>query len=411
MNVQRDSTPILIPRGFRFGAAKAGLKASGRTDFALIVADMPASAAAAFTSNKVAAAPLIIDKRHLRATGGKVRAVAINAGNANCAAGQAGIDAARATCAAVAREFSCRPEEVFPSSTGVIGVPLPAEKIIAVLPALAASIGDDAEHFTQAANAILTTDTVQKTAFAQVRISGSDGASREVRIAAFGKGAGMIHPQLVPHATMLVYILTDAAIEPNALNSYLREAIELSFNRISVDGDTSTNDTVLLLAGGASRVSIGSGNTAFAAALTQVCTSIARQIVADGEGIKHVVELRIAGAASDADALRAARAIAHSPLVKTAWAGCDPNWGRLAAALGYSGAQIDPDRFDIRFGNLPVCRNGGRDPEFDEAAAHVYLQQPEYSISIDLHLGNGSCVFWTTDLTVEYIHINADYST
>jgi glutamate N-acetyltransferase/amino-acid N-acetyltransferase len=411
VNVKRDSTPTLIPRGFRFGAAKAGLKASGRTDFALIVTDAPASAAAAFTANKVIAAPLIIDKEHLRATGGKVRAVAINAGNANCAAGQPGLDAARATCAAVAREFSCRAEEVFPSSTGVIGVPLPADKLIAVLPALAASIGGDAEHFTQASNAVLTTDTVQKTAFARVEISGPDGDPREVRIAAFGKGAGMIHPQLVPHATMLVYILTDAAMEPAVLDAYLRDAIELSFNRISVDGDTSTNDTVLLLASGAGGAAIGAGNAPFAGALNQVCTSLARQIVADGEGIKHVVELRIAGAASQADALRVAKAIAHSPLVKTAWAGCDPNWGRLAAAIGYSGAQIDPDRFAIRFGDLPICRNGGRDPEFDESAAHAYLQQPEYSISIDLRQGNGCCVFWTTDLTVDYIHINADYST
>ena len=402
---------MLIPRGFRFGAAKAGLKASGRTDFALIVADSPASAAAAFTSNRVIAAPLIIDKEHLRGTGGKLRVVAINAGNANCAAGQAGLDAARDTCSAVARQFSCREEEVFPSSTGVIGVPLPAQKLIASLPALAASIGDDADCFRQAAHAILTTDTIEKTAFACIEISDSDGSARQVRIAAFGKGAGMIHPQLVPHATMLVYILTDAAIEPSVLNAYLRDAIEFSFNRISVDGDTSTNDTVLLVASGASGATIGPGNTAFADALSQVCTSLARQIVADGEGVKHVVELRISGAASDADALRIAKAIAHSPLVKTAWAGCDPNWGRLAAAIGYSGAQIDPDRFDIRFGDLPICSNGGRNPDFDEAAAHAYLQQREYSISIDVHQGSGSCIFWTTDLTAEYIHINADYST
>ena len=402
---------MLIPRGFRFGAAKAGLKASGRTDFALIVADSPASAAAAFTSNRVIAAPLIIDKEHLRGTGGKLRVVAINAGNANCAAGQAGLDAARDTCSAVARQFSCREEEVFPSSTGVIGVPLPAQKLIASLPALAASIGDDADCFRQAARAILTTDTVEKTAFAHIEISGPDGSARQVRIAAFGKGAGMIHPQLVPHATMLVYILTDAAIEPSVLNAYLRDAIEFSFNRISVDGDTSTNDTVLLVASGASGATIGPGNTAFADALSQVCTSLARQIVADGEGVKHVVELRISGAATDADALRIAKAIAHSPLVKTAWAGCDPNWGRLAAAIGYSGAQIDPDRFDIRFGDLPICSNGGRNPDFDEAAAHAYLQQREYSISIDVHQGSGSCIFWTTDFTAEYIHINADYST
>jgi glutamate N-acetyltransferase/amino-acid N-acetyltransferase len=210
---------------------------------------------------------------------------------------------------------------------------------------------------------------------------------------------------------MLVYILTDAAIEPAGLDLYLRQAIEVSFNRISVDGDTSTNDTVLLLASGASGASIGPGNPAFQSALTQVCTSLARQIVADGEGVSHVVELRITGTASDADALRVAKAIAHSPLVKTAWAGCDPNWGRLAAAIGYSGAEIDPNRIDITFGELPICRDGGRAPEFDEAAAHAYLSQEEFSISINLHQGDGSCVFWTTDLTAEYIHINADYST
>jgi glutamate N-acetyltransferase/amino-acid N-acetyltransferase len=406
-----DLSRLIIPRGFRFGAIKAGLKASGRPDFAIIAADAPASAAAAFTSNRVIAAPLILDKQHLSATAGKVRVVAINAGNANCAAGQAGLDAAHATCDAAARIFACRPEEVFPSSTGVIGVPLPAEKLIDAMPSLAASLGAESDHFLEVAQAILTTDTVEKTAFARIEVSGADGDAREIRIAALGKGSGMIHPQLVPHATMLVYILTDAAIEPAVLLEYMRPAIEVSFNRISVDGDTSTNDTVLLLASGAGGASIGAGNPAFATALTQVCTSLARQIVADGEGITHVVELRIEGAANDADALRVAKAIAHSPLVKTAWAGCDPNWGRLAAAIGYSGAQIDPDRIDIRFGELPICRNGGRAPEFDEATAHAYIAQTEFSISIQLHQGSGCCVFWTTDLTTQYIHINADYST
>jgi glutamate N-acetyltransferase/amino-acid N-acetyltransferase len=406
-----DPSQDVIPRGFRFAAGKAGLKASGRPDFALIVADAPASAAAAFTSNRVIAAPLIIDKQHLSATGGHVRVVAINAGNANCAAGQAGLEAARATCAAAAKTFNCRAEEVFPSSTGVIGVPLPAEKLAAVLPDLAASLGADASHFHDAARAILTTDTVEKVAFARLEIAGPDGALREIRIAAFGKGSVMIHPQLVPHATMLVYILTDAAIAPADLNAYLRPAVEVSFNRISVDGDTSTNDTVLLLASGASGVAIGANDPAFASALTEVCASLARQVVADGEGLSHVVELRISGAASDADALRVAKAIAHSPLVKTAWAGCDPNWGRLAAAIGYSGAQIDPNRIEIDFGELPICRDGGRAPGFDEAAAHAYISQREFSISIQLHQGSGSCVFWTTDLTHEYIHINADYST
>ena len=407
-----DLTPFLVPRGFRFGATKAGLKASGRPDFALIAADVPASAAAAFTSNRVIAAPLIVDKENLAASGAKVRVVAINAGNANCAAGQAGLDAARATCSAAAEIFGCSPHQVFPSSTGVIGVPLPVEKLVAAMPALAASLGPEADRFHEVAEAILTTDTVEKTAFARVELAPvGGGPAGEVLIAALGKGSGMIHPQLVPHATMLVYVLTDAALEPAVLQTYLNSAIEVSFNRISVDGDTSTNDTVLLLASGASGLQIGPGSQAFQAALTQVCTSLARQVVADGEGLSHVVELRIAGAASDADALRVAKAIAHSPLVKTAWAGCDPNWGRLAAAIGYSGAQIDPDRFDITFGSLPICRDGGRASDYDEVAAHAYISQEEFSISIDLHQGSGSCTFWTTDLTHEYIHINADYST
>ena len=406
-----DLSSSAIPKGFRFGAVKAGLKASGRPDFALIVADEPASAAAVFTANRVIAAPLIVDKENLSATDGRVRVAAINAGNANCAAGEAGLRAARETCAAVARTFGCCAEEVFPSSTGIIGVPLPAEKLIAVLPELAASVGSEPSHFSAAAHAILTTDLVEKMAFARLHLKGTDGSAREVRIAAFGKGSGMIHPQLVPHATMLVYVLTDAAIEPADLGGYLQAAVEVSFNRISVDGDTSTNDTVLLLASGAGGVKIGAGDAPFAAALTEVCTSLARQVVSDGEGASHLVELRISGASSDADALRVAKTIAHSPLVKTAWAGCDPNWGRLVAAIGYSGAQVDPARIDIRFGELEICRDGGRATEFDEASAHAYISQREFSIEIELHQGHGSCVFWTTDLTAQYIHINADYST
>ena len=411
-----DVSQLFIPRGFRFGAAKAGLKQSGRTDFALIVADSPASAAAAFTANRVTAAPLIVDKEHLRATGGRVRVVAINAGNANCAAGQAGLDAARATCNAAAQTFGCKTEEVFPSSTGVIGVPLPAEKLIATLPGLAASLGPEIDDFQQVAQAILTTDTVEKTAFARFEVTASeiDGPGeikQEIRIAAVCKGSGMIHPQLIPHATMLVYIMTDALVEPSILMQYLVDAIEVSFNRISVDGDTSTNDTVLLLASGASGGRVGANNPEFADALRHVCTSLARQIIADGEGVSHVVELDINGAASGPEAVRVAKAIAHSPLVKTAWAGCDPNWGRLMAAIGYSGAQIDPQRIDIWFGKLPICRNGGRAAEFDEVAAHAYLKQPEFTITINLNQGEGTCRFWTTDLTHEYIRINADYTT
>jgi len=404
-----DVSGFLIPAGFQFAAGKAGLKASGRTDFALIVADEPASAAALFTANRVTAAPLVVDKAHLAATGGRVRVVAINAGNANCAAGQAGLDAAYATCAAAAVEFGCRPEEVFPSSTGIIGVPLPVEKLVEALPRVKADLGAESDHFQQVAQAILTTDLVEKTAFLRLEIGG-----KEVRIAAVGKGSGMIHPRLVPatpHATMLVYILTDAEVEPPVLQEMLNAAVEVSFNRISVDGDSSTNDTVLLLASGANGVKIPAGYAPFEAALTSVAKSLAKQIVADGEGVQHVVELRINGAASDAEAVVVAKAIAHSPLVKTAWAGSDPNWGRLMAAIGNSGAQIDPERIDIWFGELRICRDGGRAAEMDVAAAHDYLRQPEFSISIELHQGEGSCVFWTTDLTAEYVRINADYST
>jgi glutamate N-acetyltransferase/amino-acid N-acetyltransferase len=410
-----DLAPLFLPAGFRFGATTAGLKASGRPDFALIVADKAASAAALFTSNKVTAAPLIIDKIHLGMTGGLVRVVLINAGNANCAAGEAGYNAAKATCMAAAETFNCPPELTFPSSTGIIGVPLQAEKLIATLPALAASIDSTAEKFNELAQAIMTTDLVEKTAFARIEVPAADGQEpRYIHLAGVCKGSGMIHPRLVPHATMLVYILTDAAIAPATLQPLLNASTNKSFNRISVDGDTSTNDTVLLLASGASGVKIDDANSGlymqFAEALAHVCTSLAKQVVADGEGVTHVVELQIRGAASDADALTVAKAIAHSPLVKTAWAGADPNWGRLVAAIGYSGAAIDPNRIDINFGTLPICLDGGRAPQYDEAAAHAYISQPEFTIQIDLHQGSGACTFWTTDLTAQYVHINADYS-
>jgi len=395
-----------LPRGFRFAAVKAGIKPSGKPDFAVAVADKPASAAALFTSNRVKAAPLTVGAQHLTRSGGQVRVVAVNAGNANCATGEAGIAACRAVCAAAAKTFGSAEHEVFPSSTGIIGVPLPAEKLVAALPEIERTLAADSEHFSAFSRAILTTDTRPKIAAANIEING-----KTIRIAGTCKGAGMIHPQLVPHATMLVYIFTDAVIAPPDLNTMLRDAVEVSFNRISIDGDTSTNDTVLLLASGASGANVKADNTAFIAALKEICTSLAKQIVADGEGVTHVVELQIEGAASDADALKVARAIAHSPLVKTAWAGSDPNWGRLMAATGYSGAEVDPARIAIWFGDQQICVNGGRVPGFDEPRAHKYLQNREFTIRIDLGLGKGHCRFWTTDLTTEYVHINADYST
>ena len=395
-----------LPLGFRFAAVKAGIKPSGKSDFAVAVADNLATAAAMFTSNRVAAAPIIVGRRHMERSAGHVRAVVVNAGNANCATGQIGIEACERVCAAAAETFQCAGHEVFPSSTGIIGVPLPAEKPIAALPQVAETLGSAPRHFAQFARAIMTTDTRPKTAYASLRVDG-----KIVHIAGVCKGAGMIHPQLVPHATMLVYIFTDAAIEPSALDKMLQQSVEVSFNRISIDGDTSTNDTVLLLASGASGATVTADDPAFSAALAKVCTSLAKQIVDDGEGVTHVVELQIEGAPSDRDALTVAKAIAHSPLVKTAWAGSDPNWGRLMAAAGYSGVAIDPDRISIWFGEQQICSNGGRVANFDEAAAHTYLKQREFTVRMDLGIGTGACRFWTTDLTAEYVSINADYST
>jgi glutamate N-acetyltransferase/amino-acid N-acetyltransferase len=401
-------TTSSLPRGFLWGAVRAGIKPSGRADLSAIVAPDTAAAAALFTTNKIQAAPLLIDRRHLAANGGRIHTVLINAGNANCATGDFGITAAEQCCDAAAEAFGCARQAVFPSSTGIIGVPLPVEKIRAALPALSAAVGNTAEHLASVAAAIMTTDTRAKIAQATVEIDG-----RPVRIAGIAKGAGMIHPQLAaPHATMLVYLCTDAAAEPALLDQLITGAAEISFNRISIDGDTSTNDTVLLLASGASGATLGSHNSSlFAAALSEVCTALAKQIVADAEGATHLVELNIRSAGSDADALRVAMAIAHSPLVKTAWAGSDPNWGRLIAAIGYSGAEVDPARIAIRLGDLLICERGGRAAAFDEAAAHRYLSQPEFAVHIDLGLGNGACRFWTCDLTREYVSINADYST
>ncbi len=407
-----------LPRGFQFAAVKAGIKPSGKADFAVAVADRGTSAAAMFTANRVQAAPITVGRRHLARSRGRVRVVAVNAGNANCATGTVGITACEQVSKAAAEAFGCEGHQVFPSSTGIIGVPLPWEKLVAALPEVKNTLAADAEAFSRFAEAILTTDTRAKVAHDQFEADG-----KTVRVAGVCKGAGMIHPRMEPaapgpHATMLVYLFTDAAIGPETLDGFLRDAVEASFNRISIDGDTSTNDTVLLLASGASGVSIGATHAdpraelGFWGALISVCTSLAKQIVADGEGVTHVVELQIEGAPSDADALTVAKSIAHSALVKTAWAGADPNWGRLMAAIGYSGVAIDPDKIAIWFGEaLPICVNGGRAPEYDEMAAHAYLEKREYTIRIALGVGEGRCRFWTSDLTTEYVRINAEYST
>jgi glutamate N-acetyltransferase/amino-acid N-acetyltransferase len=291
---------------------------------------------------------------------------------------------------------------VFPSSTGIIGVPLPAEKIVARLPELFARQAATEEAVCQFAQAIMTTDTRAKMASVRFRCR-----SREARLLGIAKGAGMIHPQL---ATMLVYLFTDVCAQPAELKRRLVQVCEETFNCISIDGDTSTNDTVLLLASGQAGVTMDHCRKAFNAALLEVCRSLARQIVRDGEGVQHVIRLSIEQAKTGAEARQVARAIAHSALVKTAWAGADPNWGRILAAIGYSGAPVNPARVSIFIGAQQVCRNGSA-AHFDEQEAHTHLAQPQCDIRVQLGRGRRGLHFYTTDLTAEYVRINADYST
>jgi glutamate N-acetyltransferase/amino-acid N-acetyltransferase len=401
-----------LPRGFKWGAVKAGIKASGNLDVAVAVAAKGTNAAAMFTKNQMVAAPVTVGRRHMAATGGRVGVVLVNAGNANCATGQAGIDACLKTCVAAAERFDCIFDEVFPSSTGIIGVPFPGEKVVAALPEVQAALGDSATHAETFARAIMTTDTRMKVARAVVDVDGT-----EVRIFGVAKGAGMIHPQMgapvgPAHATMLVYLFTDLAATGEELRGLLGPAVERSFNCISIDGDTSTNDTVLLLASGASGVKFGDRvRETFESALNLVCGQLAHQIVDDGEGVTHVVTLHVTGARTEAEAKQVAKAIAHSPLCKTAWSSADPNWGRLLAAAGYSGVEFDPALVNISIGAQPVFALGMRSPRFNEAVTHAVMKEREYTITMDLGLGDAECRFLTCDLTEEYVRINADYST
>ncbi|MBZ5664918.1 MAG: bifunctional glutamate N-acetyltransferase/amino-acid acetyltransferase ArgJ [Acidobacteriia bacterium] len=417
--LRRSPEKIRLPLGFSFSAVAAGIKVSGRPDLALVdvwgqapspvqaersSAAAGATAAALFTKNRVVAAPVEVGRRSLLSTGGRVRAVVVNSGNANCATGRAGTQACERVCREAGKLFGVSAAEIFPSSTGIIGVPLPAEKIHAKLPELIAARSATESSVLAFAQAIMTTDTRPKIASVRFR-----AASKEVTVLGIAKGAGMIHPQL---ATMLVYVFTDVSASPRELQFLLREACDDSLNCMSIDGDTSTNDTVLLLASGASgaRVKDVRSRKKFSAALTAVCQSLAEQIVTDGEGVQHVIRLFVEQARSREEALLVARTIAHSALVKTAWAGADPNWGRILAAVGRCGAPIEPSRVQILIGSQKVCRNGVAS-EFNEQQAHRDLARPVCDIHVQLGRGRTSVRFLTTDLTAEYVRINADYST
>jgi glutamate N-acetyltransferase/amino-acid N-acetyltransferase len=383
-----------LPLGFSYAATYAGIRKVAKDDMALIVSRTPATAAAVFTKNRVVAGPVVVARRNLRASHGHMRAVLVNAGNANCATRTAE-HVALETVRAAADMLQIKENEVLPASTGVIGVELDPALLLNALPKLKAGL--DPKHFQAAAEAILTTDTRSKTAFAQVK-----GA----RIAGMTKGSGMIHPRM---ATTLGFILTDAAVAPAVLNAALKNAIERSYNRISVDGDTSTNDTVAVLANGASKVRPAA--KAFEEALTEVLESLAKQIVKDGEGARKLVTIDVAGASSDAGAEKIARAIANSPLVKTAIAGSDPNWGRILSAAGNAGVVFDPRETDIDLQGVPVCRDGLA-ADFSEDDLKKKLDGPECLIEFTIQgRGRGRTRFWTCDFTEGYIRINASYRT
>ncbi len=393
---------LAAPKGFVAGVTRAGLKKAGE-DFALIVSERPAIAAAVFTTNLVQAAPVLVSKEHLRNR--THRAIVVNAGCANACTGDAGLNDARHTTQTVADKLGCKPQEVLVCSTGVIGVRLKMQK-------LEVAIESTASHLTReagwrVAEAIMTTDTRPKRALKKFKLG-----STNVTIAGVCKGSGMIHPNM---ATMLSFVTTDAAISKTALNAALKKAVRVTFNRVSVDGDTSTNDSLMILANGAAgNDTITSVNSLeferFTNALTEVCRTLAIQIARDGEGARKLVTIQVKNAPSELAGEKIAATIATSPLVKTAIAGNDANWGRILAAAGRSGAKFDPSLVEIKLGNLVVARNGGG-LNFSEDRALEILQKDEVTITVDLHQGEADVTAWTCDLTEDYIHINGDYRT
>jgi len=391
---------MIVP-GFRFAATAASIKKPGVLDLALMVADTPAAAAGVFTKNRVKAAPVLITKDRLRK--GLAQAILVNAGNANACNGPDGLATARETCRAAAELLNIPERLVLPSSTGVIGAPLPGDRITQALPQLVAGLNPDG--LGEAARAIMTTDTRPKASLVKGMIDG-----REFTLAGIAKGSGMIHPDM---ATLLVFLFTDAAASPKVLKTLLRQALPQSFNRITVDGDTSTNDTILLLASGRAGNAViqesGPAMTFLGEAVTQVMGELARQVVADGEGARHVYRIEVEGAATAAEAKKAAMTVALSPLVKTAMAGEDVNWGRIMAALGRAGARFDPERVNIAFGPHPVVQNGrGLGPKAEAAAQQVIKSGP-FTVTIHLNQGAYADYYETCDFTEDYIRINADY--
>jgi glutamate N-acetyltransferase/amino-acid N-acetyltransferase len=398
---------VCAPKGFKAGGIWCGIKASSRKrDLALIYSEKSCAAAAVFTTNRVKAACVLVSREHI--AGGKLHAVIANSGNANACTGEAGLAAARRMAELAADEFALNPSTVAVASTGVIGVPMPIAAIESSISALSGSLrGDEAGH-AAAVEAIMTTDTRIKEFSVEIEIGGVP-----VRIGGMAKGSGMMHPDM---ATMLCFITTDAAIPRELLQSCLRRAVQKSFNRLTIDGDTSTNDMVIIMANGASAAAAISGGSAeyeaFAQALESSCVKLAREMARDGEGASKLVTVAVRGAADEQTAETLAKSVAGSSLVKAACFGADANWGRILCAMGYSGGEFDPAQTGVAFkssaGEIDVCRNGGPVP-FSEEQAKAILSQEEIEILIDAGNGSGSATAWGCDLTYDYVKINGDY--
>lgn len=395
------------PRGFSAAAVAAGIKQSGRPDLVLVFSDHDCTAAGVFTRNRVAAAPVIVDRATLATNNSAIRGVVINSGNANACTGEPGLANAREMQRLASEELGGRPDQYLVMSTGVIGVPLPIERVRSGILIAAPSLSPD--NGIAAAEGIMTTDTRPKHLAIEIQLPGGT-----VTLGGMAKGAGMIHPDM---ATLLGVVTTDAAVSADDLATMLREAADRSFNAISIDGDTSTNDTILLLANGAGGVSVNGAESRelFANALNELCHALAMMVVSDGEGVTRVVTVHVTGARTESDARRVANTIATSPLVKTAFAGGDPNWGRILAATGRSGVDLDQSRLALWIGvgdkpPLQIVRDG-TPTNFVEADAAAVFAQPVFTVRVDLGDGSAETVLWTTDLTHDYVTINADYRT
>lgn len=390
---------VTAPRGFKAAGVACGIKRSGKPDLAIVFSERDASAAGVFTKNEMAAPSVVLSRDNLAK--GSARAIVVNSGNANACTGKQGEADAVSMAEMTARALGLCADEVVVASTGVIGVPLPIDRIRRGIEEATASLSDAGS--ADAAAAILTTDTFPKERAIEVELSGGT-----VRIGGIAKGSGMIAPDM---ATMLAFLTSDASIHPDDLRSALRSVAERTFNSITVDGETSTNDMVVALANGASGVKVGHGDLpAFEKAFEKICSELAKMIVRDGEGATKLVEITVDGAKSDAEAKKAAMAIANSNLVKTAAFGCDPNWGRIVVALGHSGVRLDPGSIAIKIGGIGIVDAGSPLP-FDEKAASDEFGKEEVRIEVNLGIGEGAATVWTCDLSYDYVRINSEYRT